>query len=346
MGKQVDAGKLKAMLEHIGNENDLKTLRLGADANDNVPPLSAAETIKENMSTEQWKAVGDLMDGRIVPRGMLATMFSIVQPIGRPSFIVSNNDFPVDLAWRHLDSALMHARISQALRAVGTIVVPDSFETLCGTGFLVGDRLVMTNRHVAENFSYDLDAATPPFRTVAPLIDFHREKSSPPGDTSGQVPIEKVVMVHPTLDIVLLRLKFMPPGIKPLVLSSTPPKRQDEIAVMGYPRAYRPDDDIERAIFDNTYDVKRLAPGQITGLAYSAERGLDVLTHDSSTLPGNSGSPALDLRTGLVIGVHYRGDGEEEDGMQHDAKGKANYLVPSAALAANATLRQLGVQFA
>ncbi len=54
-------------------------------------------------------------------------------------------------------------------------------------------------------------------------------------------------------------------------------------------------------LFGDKYNVKRLAPGRLKGAA------ADLVTHDCSTLGGNSGSPIVDLATGDVVGLHFSG---------------------------------------
>jgi hypothetical protein len=55
------------------------------------------------------------------------------------------------------------------------------------------------------------------------------------------------------------------------------------------------------ALFENVYGVKRASPGELLGLEGAR------LFHDCTTLSGNSGSPLLDPRTGLVVGIHASG---------------------------------------
>ena len=56
-------------------------------------------------------------------------------------------------------------------------------------------------------------------------------------------------------------------------------------------------------IFQDVYNVKRFAPGEVVspGLVHW------YLTHDASTLGGNSGSAVLDLATQQVVGLHFGG---------------------------------------
>ncbi|TFW57809.1 hypothetical protein CT676_27795 [Bradyrhizobium sp. MOS001] len=54
-------------------------------------------------------------------------------------------------------------------------------------------------------------------------------------------------------------------------------------------------------VFGNVFDKKRFAPGFVTGFE------ADALTHDCTTLGGNSGSAVLDLRTGDAAALHLAG---------------------------------------
>ena len=65
-------------------------------------------------------------------------------------------------------------------------------------------------------------------------------------------------------------------------------------------------------IFGDIYDVKRLQPGQIKSVR------TDLITHDASTLGGNSGSVVIDQQTGKAVGLHFGGKFMEE-----------NYAVPA-----------------
>jgi Trypsin-like peptidase domain len=70
--------------------------------------------------------------------------------------------------------------------------------------------------------------------------------------------------------------------------------------------------------------VKRLQPGVIRGRAEVQSSGNRVaaITHDASTLGGNSGSPVIDVDTGEVVALHFAGEYL-----------KANYAVPMYELA-------------
>ena len=58
---------------------------------------------------------------------------------------------------------------------------------------------------------------------------------------------------------------------------------------------------VMREVFDDIYGVKRLQPGTIV------TESSEIITHDCSTLGGNSGSPLIDLSTGEAVGLHFSG---------------------------------------
>ena len=89
----------------------------------------------------------------------------------------------------------------------------------------------------------------------------------------------------------------------PIPLSDRGPSPGAHVAVIGYPaRDSRiPDFSLMQSIFGDVYDRKRLAPGQILDARH------DVVTHDCSTLGGNSGSVVLDLADGRAVALHFAG---------------------------------------
>jgi endonuclease G len=258
---------------------------------------------------------------------------SIVLAVGRPVLLVQNNTFqttglPGDAASRvwaeRLDRA--RTRIEQDIPSVGRINVRNhpTYDWV-GTGWLVAPDLVVSNRHVAEVFATkraDGDGFTYKrnFRgtLMSAYIDFRMEYG---GDTVNEFQLKDVLYIAgpDDPDVSLFRLTRdgasagARPG-QPVALSDQDVVADQQVAVIGYPaRDSRiPDPDIMRTIFGDTYDFKRLAPGQVMRL------DAGVLEHDASTLGGNSGSLVLDLASGEAIGLHFAGSYRV-----------ANYAVPA-----------------
>ena len=71
-----------------------------------------------------------------------------------------------------------------------------------GTGFLVSDSMIVTNKHVLNQLS----KGTGQLEKGQAVIRFHYEYGVPEGDKSDANIIE-VVAIHPSLDIALLRVE-------------------------------------------------------------------------------------------------------------------------------------------
>jgi len=336
MDHNVQAARLKEMLVHIGRMPEGAAPGHTDGHAEGLAPLSAAAAIRAQLSAEQWSAAGQLLDGHSISLKKMAEIERIVRPVGRPAAIVAHGSYDLGPPWGHLMNNPARATINRALLSVGQIAVPgDAVNPLAGTGFLVGDALVMTNRHVAEIFVQGMGTAELRFRAgMAPVIDF---------DSTTRVKIEQVVLMHPFWDLALLRVAAVPSHIQPLTLARTlPASGPREIVVIGFPghSASSPDGpeyEDELRTFGDQYDRKRVQPGQLgPRMSVDSEGSMVMaLTHDSSTRGGNSGSPLLDVRTGQVVGLHFDGDYLDQ-----------NYAVPSDELARDAGIVAAGVQFA
>ena len=241
--------------------------------------------------------------------------------------------------WTHLGEAGPRGYIEQAIPSIARVEVPNHPSIpYGGTAFVVGENLIMTNRHVAEVFSSGLGRRGLFFQPgqVAGL-DFRREIiPSPP----IYVEVREVVMVHPYWDMALLRVAELPAPQRPLRLSIAHPDdlAGHDVVIVGYPaQDWRNDLALQNRIFRGVFNVKRMQPGKIVGRGETRSYGKDVMavTHDSSTLGGNSGSAVLDVTTGEVIGLHFAGRYLE-----------ANYAVPTWELARDPRVVDAGLQFA
>jgi V8-like Glu-specific endopeptidase len=250
-----------------------------------------------------------------------ASLEAITLLVGRPALLVKDDSFQLpDGVWQLLAP---HRGIVQAmLRAVARVEVPISFGGGTGTAVVVGDGLVMTNRHVLDNLYHahtrDADGRATAWRFLDGLeleLDFKREFDS------AQRSIYRVAEIvcvldepepgssEPDVDLALLRLAPPSPGHTwpaPVRVQRNPASVRTgaRVCVAGYPDADWRNDQAEMdRIFASTYQVKRLAPGEITGI----DPTIMELTHDCSTLGGNSGSCVFDLDTNSVVGLHWGG---------------------------------------
>ena len=164
-----------------------------------------------------------------------------------------------------------------------------------GTGFIVGDDLLLTNRHVLAQLSNGVEELD----DGQAVVRFNLEWGTPePAESSA--PVSGVAAVHDTLDMALLRMRLPRPR-KPLSLDGDPITRSRPVATVGYPFNDPTSPLFVQAIFNGRYGVKRAAIGDV----------LDVdmrrFFHDCSTLGGNSGSPVFSLDSGDVAGIHCSG---------------------------------------
>jgi endonuclease G len=195
--------------------------------------------------------------------------------------------------------------------AVGRIELADhdTYEW-CGTGWRVDEDLIITNRHVADVFAhrqgtvfkYRLNQAG---KQVRASVDFREEYKAPQSEEFG---IAEILWVaddnDATPDMAVLRIRKdagLPP---PLSLAGRDAVAKQQIGVVGYPaKDSRNNATVMGDIFHDIYDVKRFAYGEVV------RPGSDTwyMTHDASTLGGNSGSAVLDLATRQVVGLHFGG---------------------------------------
>jgi endonuclease G, mitochondrial len=106
-------------------------------------------------------------------------------------------------------------------------------------------------------------------------------------------------------DLAFVRLwsngRPLPP---PISLFDGKLREKQTVAVIGYPAEDSRNGAADQSrIFANIFDIKRLAPGEITGVGDSF-----VFTHDCTTLGGNSGSVVVDVETGAAVGLHFAGE--------------------------------------
>jgi glutamyl endopeptidase len=227
--------------------------------------------------------------------------------------------------WSFLNEENTRARIELAAKSVGRI---HQGSVTLGTGFLIANDVVMTNRHVAEAFAINIDGTLKIRVAWEPFIDFIGD--AVPRSASSQAKgahdalfhsgraacfrITSVLYADPELDLALLRVEFGASPTRPaplkLLLTEGLPAGRRRLFVIGFPNDDDTADFNERKdVFQHTYDVKRLQPGYLTRvLTHYADR--IEIGHDCSTVRGNSGSPIIDLDTNQVFGLHVRGSRE------------------------------------
>lgn len=265
---------------------------------------------------------------------------AIILPRERPVFFITGGNYPaMGYPWTQLNDQGTRARLRAAIASVGRVELPSNPRIpYGGTGFLVGEGLLMTNRHVAEIFVDGLGVKRLRFKRGDAAVDFRRERDMSENGHDTYFDVLDVVMVHPYWDMALLRIAGLPASYRPLTLATDELANGTDIVSIGYPaRDDRNDLAKQDRIFEHIYNVKRLQPGKMRSRARirSFESIVNAATHDSSTLGGSSGSAIIDPATGNVVALHFAG-----------IYLKANYAVPALELARDARVVAEGVHFA
>jgi endonuclease G len=237
---------------------------------------------------------------------------AIILRLGRPVLFI--NDGVIEKAKaKEIEDVVSKARkaLVKPVGAVGRIELSDhDTYDWCGTGWRVDEDFIITNRHVANIFAqrqgavfqYRVNAAG---KQVRAHVDFREEYK---GKLSEEFGIAEIVWIaddnDATPDMAVLKIRRDPGLPEPLSLAAKDAAVGQWIGVVGYPAKDSRNDAITMSeIFKDIYDVKRFSPGKVVN------PGKDTwyLTHDASTLGGNSGSAALDLATRKVVGLHFGG---------------------------------------
>ncbi len=241
---------------------------------------------------------------------------TIVLTTGRPVLDITAGAAVIEIA--EVESQIWKQRLTEAnslivpnIPAVGRIELlnhPRGTQWI-GTGWLIRDNVVVTNRHVASEFA-ESNGGTFVFRAgfdgtpMGAQIDFVEEIGN---SSSLEFPLFKIMHIESGggPDLAFLRIEpvngqELP---KPVVISSTTVQNGEQVAVIGYPARdpFFPNPKVMDQIFNNRYDKKRLAPGLIIG------KNADRIFHDCSTLGGNSGGEVISLKTGHAVALHFAG---------------------------------------
>jgi endonuclease G, mitochondrial len=239
---------------------------------------------------------------------------AIILRFGRPSLLVQRDTFdvPASDTWKaRLDPT--RSKLETAIRSVGRVEVPTIGVPYIGTAWIIAPGIAVTNRHVADvfalrgpndEFAFRL---TPEGQPYAADLDFHEEAGR---ETPFEVDLDRILFISedrqgaPDVALVGVKPRGRRPLPPPIPLFDGAPGVRQTVAAIGYPAADPRDDASDEArIFGNVFNVKRLAPGEVTSLLDNGA----VFTHDCTTLGGNSGSAIVDVETGAALGLHFAG---------------------------------------
>lgn len=240
---------------------------------------------------------------------------TVVSPHARPVMVIRNNRVTDEFVGP--DSSIWAGRVIGAqgildtvIPSIGRVEVNNNPDYLwVGTGWLVAEDILVTNRHVAREFARQGREGFV-FRAglnggpQVPRIDFLEEYGSA---QSLEFTVDSVLWIatpsEPDVAFLRIRKSAFGPSLPPPIPLAEYAEEDEFVATVGYPAKDDrvPDQALVRRYFGDVYEKKRLSPGQVI----SAQA--DDLKHDCSTLGGNSGSPVVSLTTGKAIGLHYAG---------------------------------------
>lgn len=298
--------------EHLGSEKELYEI---------------ADQIVEN-AKEALHVLKDEDEERLREnRALLEGLETIVRTDGsRPSFMIRNGEVdrstsPVGVWSDTLDASADLLR--DAIACVGRIDLPSATQGFEGTGFLIQENLILTNRHVLQAIATRNNDGEWTFKPGA-AIDFGHEfralesvhrRALKSVLFTGSKPILEVGPVdHTKLDLALIELEPAGQNERPrtfLDVDVSSDWSQPELIMytVGYPAnpgigAFNPS--LLELLFKTTYGCKRLAPG----LVIQSHANVQPWTtaHDATTLGGNSGSLVVVAgREKASAGLHYGG---------------------------------------
>jgi endonuclease G len=252
---------------------------------------------------------------------------AIVRLVGRPPLVVRNDrvegktallEDPNDSAAFPHEIADLITRVEKFLPSVGRVEFVNYAKSWGGTAWVVQNDpagpLIVTNRHVAVEVARRTHRGDGVF-LFAPTSSARygarfntAEEPGTPADAARLHRIEGFTFIADDLqaDVAIARLR-LPAGTVPeaILLADSDTQSGELVAVVGYPAAdpYRNDPGAMERYFRGLYDIKRFSPGRIT----AAVAG-EVLSHDCTTLGGNSGSPVISLERRVAVGLHFAGE--------------------------------------
>jgi endonuclease G len=269
--------------------------------------VAAAEAAKADMPARELALTPETLGARMRQE-------SIVLRTLRPVLAIKQNVTELDFkdgedsqTWKErLTKA--EAALERPIRAVGRINLSGSDLAWVGTGWLIAEDVLVTNRHVARRFAQrngeGFTFAMGERDRIRADVDFLQEIDS---DTTLSFELKEVLHIEDVggPDIAFFAVNADGDDgelAAPIKLAEQVAVTSDA-AVIGYP-AYDsriPEPDLMGEIFDKVYNKKRLAPGAVTVV------NDDKILHNCSTLGGNSGSAVVNFTTGEVLGLHFSG---------------------------------------
>jgi hypothetical protein len=312
-----------------------------ARARENLPEAVRGTLVPKHdqLLRDSELVLQQLREGEEIPDapGPQTALEALVQLDDRPALRLGDDGVdPNDPELGEWEGAvILHPTFAQLQRSVGRIDQRPGVHA--GTGFVVGDGLVMTNRHVLEVLAVPTPSRTSPAEWVLTgdaVVNFSPSGTDPTRAFrvvevvfSGPDPIEgHVDLAH--LDLALLRVEQTNAAgaVLPAALTLSDQAIAVDAAkvfVVGYPamptvlptdeQGKRRMDVVQRLreIFGMAYGIRYLSPGLVMTASATLPDSPEhwVFTHDATSLGGNSGSCVMSFDHNLdVAGLHFAGD--------------------------------------
>ena len=248
--------------------------------------------------------------------------------LSRPAMLIKGGRVPEDPEnWPEVYQ--QRDLITPVIAGVGRIELANKFKI--GTGFIVGDKRVLTNNHVVcgllgldsaawrntrQTFEETMKAYNKSWANgsnTRPRFEMAGEFGS---DKTSVVRINRVLASHQTVDMAVLELDAVPEKAVRVTLATKQPATFEgrRVYAVGYPVADNPwkpaPFPILRRVFgqDESLGMKRLSPGTVMG--WESEHQFH---HDASTLRGSSGSCIVDFDDHQVVGLHFAGSYDDHN---------------------------------
>lgn len=229
-----------------------------------------------------------------------------------------------DIDWKKLLEPIREDLEQKVFPAVGSLELEDD-DTFIGTGWLVGEQMVITNRHVLINKHVACREDSGRIDYSRPILFDLRDGPRENEEYDKEFEVTDVLYLAPDdgPDVALLRVKNESFGgdyslPAPLTLCQEEPTSEQIVLTVGYP-GYELDDICKEYFKDNVaqifldsfspdgqlnlgmFNVKRMSTGKLAEVTSSR------LYHFCNTMGGSSGSAIVSLE-GQVVGLHYDGD--------------------------------------
>lgn len=290
---------------------------------------SSLYKIADDLATfgaEGLQAVANDDDQYLTENSTATALLEVIVRIdgSRPSFMIRNGE--PDKATSPVGNwgNILDARADELRHAIACVGRLNVGEEHVGTGFLVQDNFILTNRHVLQGLGMkndDDEWVLAPSATIDFGFEFRAQASRNRRKIkrvtfAGKDYIDGRILDHNKLDLALLELEptnidSIPKRLLAFDISPDWATSATTVFTIGYPgnpgiegiTAYG---SLLERLFKSTFGYKRLAPGEI--LQMNDQIAPWTTGHDSTTLGGNSGSLVIVAgREFAAAGLHYGG---------------------------------------